>query len=232
MLQTQNYDDVCDVQRLDTRSIQALLQSGKLENCRDVLNAYLEQVQFQRLHSLMLRLYVGMDVYIVARSFSRNLGITNTQFTARFGSIDDISVKLQTLESTESFLGSMIEQCILWRIQSVSESMHAVIRNAKEYIDSHYMDDDLSLSSVARAVGLSPTYLSALFKREMRLNFSDYLTNVRIEKAKELLCCTSKMIYEVAFEAGFRDYRYFSQIFKKHTGLTPRQFQSSANVCT
>lgn len=232
MLQTQNYDDVCDVQRLDTRSIQALLQSGKLENCRDVLNAYLEQVQFQRLHSLMLRLYVGMDVYIVARSFSRNLGITNTQFTARFGSIDDISVKLQTLESTERFLGSMIEQCILWRIQSVSESMHAVIRNAKEYIDSHYMDDDLSLSSVARTVGLSPTYLSALFKREMRLNFSDYLTNVRIEKAKELLCCTSKMIYEVAFEAGFRDYRYFSQIFKKHTGLTPRQFQSSANVCT
>ena len=112
MIQTQSTDDACDVQRLDTRALQALLQSGKLEKCRDVLNAYLDQVQFQHLHSLMLRLYVGMDVYIVARSFSRNLGITNMQFTARFGSIDDISGKLQTTESTMDFLGNMIEQCI------------------------------------------------------------------------------------------------------------------------
>lgn len=232
MLQTQSTDDACDVRRLDTRALKALLQSGKLEKCREVLNAYLEQVQFQHLHSLMLRLYVGMDVYIVARSFSRNLGITNTQFTARFGSIDDISGKLQTTESTMDFLGAMIEQCIRWRIASASESTHAVIRNAKEFIDENYMDDNLSLSAVAKAVGLSPTYLSALFKREMRQNFSDYLTNVRIEKAKELLCCTSKMIYEVAYESGFRDYRYFSQIFKKHTGLTPRQFQNNANLTT
>lgn len=232
MLQTQSNEDACDVQRLDIRPLQALLQSGRLENCREVLNTYLEQVQFQRLRSLMLRLYVGMDIYIVARSFSRDLGISNAQFNSRFGSIDDISSQLQTVDSTVDYLGSMIEQCIRWRIESVSDSSRSVVRNAKEYIDENYMDDDLSLSAVAKAVGLSPTYLSALFKREMHQNFSDYLTSVRIAKAKELLCCTSKMIYEIAYESGFRDYRYFSQIFKKHTGLTPRQFQNSANIAT
>lgn len=232
MVQTLSIDDACDVQRLDIRPLQALLQSGRLENCREVLNAYLDQVHFTRLRSLMLRLYVGMDVYIEARSFSRRLGVSNTQFNSRFGTIDDISAKLQTVDGTVDYLSCMIEQCIRWRIETVSDSSHSVIRNAKAFIDENYMDEELSLSAVAKAVGLSPTYLSALFKREMHQNFSDYLTNVRIEKAKELLCCTSKMIYEIAYEAGFRDYRYFSQIFKKHTGLTPRQFQNSANIST
>ena len=91
------------------------------------------------------------------------------------------------------------------------------------------MDENISLRSVAEAVGLSPSYLSALFKREIGQNLSEYLTNVRIRRSKELLCCTSKMIYEIAYAVGFRDYRYFSQIFKKYTGQTPRQFQSTAN---
>ena len=89
------------------------------------------------------------------------------------------------------------------------------------------MHDDISLTAVAYAVGLSPTYLSALFKRETGQKLSEYLNLVRIRRSKELLSCTSKMIYEVAFEVGFQDYRYFSQIFKKYTGLTPRQFQNS-----
>jgi two-component system response regulator YesN len=91
------------------------------------------------------------------------------------------------------------------------------------------MDGDLSLRAVAEAVGLSPSYFSAAFKREMKENFSDYLTKVRIRRAKELLCCTTKLIYEIAYDVGFRDYRYFSQIFKKQTGQTPRQFQNSTN---
>ena len=67
-------------------------------------------------------------------------------------------------------------------------------------------------------------------KKESGENLSEYLTRVRIHHSKELLCCTSKLISEIAYDVGYRDYRYFSQIFKKHTGLTPRQFQSMANV--
>ena len=98
-----------------------------------------------------------------------------------------------------------------------------------EYIEAHYMQNDLTLNCVAHEVGLSPTYFSSLFKKETGKCFSDYLNHVRIEQAKRLLCCTSKMIYEIAFEVGFQDYRYFSQIFKKYTGQTPRQFKNAAN---
>ncbi|MBR5371483.1 MAG: helix-turn-helix domain-containing protein [Oscillospiraceae bacterium] len=221
----------CDVSRINTQKIEHLLQSGKLESCRETVELFLQEINFRSLESLMLRLYVTMDIYIAARSFSREIGIENELFVARFGSIDEISGKMQTVDGTTQFLHEMLEQCIHWRIEAASGGGNEIITRAKEYIDRNYMNEDLSLRIVADTVGLSPSYLSAVFKREMKQNFSEYLTEVRIRHAKELLCCTSKLIYEVAYAVGFRDYRYFGQIFKKQTGQTPRQFQSSTNVC-
>ena len=170
-----------------------------------------------------------MDVYLAARNVAHEFGISSEEFAGSFGSIDDISAKMQTVEATADYLQGMIAQCIRWRIASVSENGNSVIRKAKEYIDNNYMDEDISLNKVAENVGLTPTYLSALFKKETKQNFTDYVTLLRITRAKELLCCTKKLISEIAFEVGFRDYRYFSQIFKKQTGMTPRQFQNSTN---
>ena len=78
-------------------------------------------------------------------------------------------------------------------------------------------------------MNFTPTYFSSLFKKEMGVNFVTYLTEIRVEKAKTLLCCTNKKVYEIAYEVGFGDYRYFSQIFKKHTGLTPQEFKAQKN---
>ena len=220
----------CDVSRIDTQKIEQLLQSGRLDTCRDMVEEILQEICFRSLESLMLRLYVTMDIYIAARSFSRELGIGNELFVECFGSIDEISKQMQTVDGTISFLQDIIEQCIRWRIDAAASAGSEIITKAKSYIDDNYMDEDLSLRTVADEVGLSPSYLSAVFKRETKQNFSDYLTSVRICHAKELLCCTSKLIYEVAYAVGFRDYRYFGQIFKKQTGQTPRQFQSNTNV--
>ena len=223
--------DDCDVRRLDTAQIDGLLRYGRLESCRDVLEEYLEQVHFRQMKSLMLRLYVGMDVYIAARRVTSDFGIPAEQFVSRFGSIDEISGKLQTIDSTTEYLHTLIEQCIRWRIESATENGNDLVKKAKSYMDANYMNEDISLKTTAEYVGLSPTYLSALFKREMKRNFTEYLTEIRIRKAKELLCSTSKLICEIAYEVGFRDYRYFSQIFKKQTGQTPRKFQADVNIC-
>ena len=229
MTQIQNTADCCDVKHLDTEMIVGLMRHGSLEKCHDSVEQYLEQIRFRKLESLMLRLYIGMDLYIAARSFAGEVGVSGSEFSARFGTIDGISDKLQTTDGTTSLLHDMVEQCIRWRIAYAADSGNNIVKKAKTYIGETYMHDDLSLPQIASAVGLSPSYLSAVFKREMKQNLSDYLTKVRIQHAKELLCCSARMIYEVAYEVGFRDYRYFSQIFKRHTGLTPRQFQAQAN---
>ena len=231
MKPTPTTEDCCDVKHLDTEKITALLQCGTLESCRAVVDDYLNQIHFREMESLMLRLYIGMDIYIVARSFAKEIGVSSTEFNTSFGTIDEIAARLQTADDTTEVLHQIVAQCIRWRIGRAADAGNNVIRKAKEYIDANYMHDDLSLKQVAYEVGLSPSYLSAVFKRDMKLNFSDYLTKVRIQHSKELLCCSARMIYEVAYEVGFRDYRYFSQIFKKHTGQTPRQFQNTANLC-
>lgn len=214
------------IRRLDIKRIDAILRSGTLEDCRSELDEALDEVGFRALRSLVLRLYVATDIYLAARSFTEELGISEEEFTGQFGNVDDIEENLRTVDGTTCYLYQIVEQCIRWRRTSARESGGDPVRSAVEYIDQNYMHDDISLSAVAYAVGLSPTYLSALFKRETGQKLSEYLNLVRIRRSKELLCCTSKMIYEVAFEVGFQDYRYFSQIFKKYTGQTPRQFQN------
>ncbi|MBP1536145.1 MAG: helix-turn-helix domain-containing protein, partial [Ruminococcus sp.] len=147
-----------------------------------------------------------------------------------FGGIDDIGIKMASVEGTVGFLHELLVQCVRWRIGKCRENGNCVVKNARDYIDANYMSGELSLTNVADAVGISPAYLSSLFKKETGSNLSEYITRVRIDKSKELLCCTSKLVYEIAFEVGFQDYRYFSQIFKKCTGQTPRQFQNTANL--
>ncbi|MBR3420846.1 MAG: helix-turn-helix transcriptional regulator [Ruminococcus sp.] len=227
----ENKDIIQEVKRIDIKSIEELLQSGRLEDCGEKLDEILDEVNFSQIGSLVIRLYVCMDIYVAAHTFAEKIGISNECFYEHFGIADDIASKLTETEDTVVFLHKMIYDCIMWRIESAKESGKSVIASAREYIDNNYMNDELSLLVVAEAVGLSPSYLSAQFKKKYGQNLSEYIASARISRARELLCCTSKMIYEIAYDVGFRDYRYFSQIFKKYTGQTPRQFQNSANIC-
>lgn len=168
-----------------------------------------------------------MDIYISARTFTRELCVPYEEFTNRFGKIDDIELKLTTLTSTFDFFLGMLEQCVIWRIECSREDSNTAIKKAKEYIAKNYHHEWISLGSVADAVNLSHTYFSSTFKKDVGTSFVDYLTRVRLDKAKELLCCTSMQVSEIAYKVGFKDYRYFSQIFKKFIGQTPSCFKAS-----
>lgn len=97
---------------------------------------------------------------------------------------------------------------------------------AKEYIKRNYGKDSLSLKKIADYLYLSPSYLSAIFKSELGINYNDFVTKVRIEKAKELLRITDKKVYTIAEDIGYGNIHYFSRIFKKTTGFTPLQYRN------
>ncbi|AZN39235.1 response regulator transcription factor [Paenibacillus albus] len=93
-----------------------------------------------------------------------------------------------------------------------------------EYIEANYQTD-LSLSSVAEQVGLHPNYVSYLFKKETGMNVLAYIHQLRVVKAKELIVKRPNLpLSEVAVLTGFENPRHFYKVFKKHTGMTPRQF--------
>lgn len=99
-----------------------------------------------------------------------------------------------------------------------------IVQKAVSYIDTHY-HESLRLEHVAAYVGLNPSYFSTIFKRELKINFSNYLTQKRIEEACRLLLQSNHSLSDIAFEVGFENQSYFSQIFREHTGMTPKEYR-------
>jgi len=105
-----------------------------------------------------------------------------------------------------------------------NRSIKLVLRKAVDFLHAHY-HEQISLNEVAEHAFVSTYYISRMFKRETGKNFVDYLNDIRIEKAKELLKDVSLKNYEVAEKVGIPDAHYFSRLFKKHVGLTPTEFR-------
>lgn len=99
-----------------------------------------------------------------------------------------------------------------------------VITRAQEYIRQNFRRD-LALEEVAQKAGISPYYFSKLFKEEVGMNFTEYLTGLRIDMAKELLLNRELSIKQVCVDSGYANPNYFSRIFKKWTGITPTEFR-------
>jgi len=124
----------------------------------------------------------------------------------------------QTLEAIMLESLSLIE---------AGDGSHIYVNNAIQYIQLHYREP-LSLENVANACNLSASYLSSLFSKVLGTTFIGYVQSVRIEKAKELLRTTTLKVYEVAYQIGYDDEKYFSQVFRKAEGISPSQFRTQS----
>jgi two-component system response regulator YesN len=102
-----------------------------------------------------------------------------------------------------------------------------IIHKAKTFIYENYFKSDISLNSVAEYVNLSPNHLSMVFSQETGLTFIEYLTKLRIAKAKIMLKSTNMRTSEIAFKVGYNDPHYFSNVFKKAVGCAPTNFREN-----
>ena len=87
------------------------------------------------------------------------------------------------------------------------------------------MSEEVSLNTVSASVNMSPSYFSSVFSKESGKTFVEYLTEVRMEKAKEMLMCSSLKTSEIGYEVGYKDPHYFSYIFKKTQGCSPKEYR-------
>jgi two-component system response regulator YesN len=98
-----------------------------------------------------------------------------------------------------------------------------VVENVKKYIKEH-ITQKLSLNDIAALYGISPNYLSALFKKYNNCGYSEYITEQKIAKAKRMLTEDNMKVYEVADALGFESAFYFSKVFKKVAGISPSEY--------
>lgn len=110
------------------------------------------------------------------------------------------------------------------KVPETKVQTNQIVERAVEYIKEHYMEN-ITLNEVAEKVGISSGYLSTLFHQNLQCGFIDYLNGVRIERA----CCYLEQnyfkTYEIAYRVGFRDEKYFSKVFKKLKGMTPKEYR-------
>lgn len=95
---------------------------------------------------------------------------------------------------------------------------------ALDYMREHYADTELGLNQICEYLNISTSRFSSIFKESTGMTFIEALSNIRMEKAKQLLCQTKLKNYEIAEKVGFSDPHYFSIAFKKATGMTPKEF--------
>ena len=140
--------------------------------------------------------------------------------------------KLNTIENTQTLLACFNDQLLnLAQMFStdIASSDSPIILRLCRYIDDHYMED-LSLKSLSEELTMNPQYISKLFKTTKGITFSDYLTDVRISKAKHLLLESSDSISEIGLSVGYNDPNYFTRAFKKHEAITPKQYRVKASL--
>ncbi|WP_273716943.1 response regulator [Alkalihalobacillus pseudalcaliphilus] len=99
------------------------------------------------------------------------------------------------------------------------------IYKIKQYIIEH-SEQDISLETLGRKVNLSPIYISKMFKEKLKMNYIDFLTECRINKAKKMLADIDKSIKEIAIEVGYHDPNYFSKVFKKVCHISPKEYRN------
>lgn len=132
----------------------------------------------------------------------------------------------RSLDEIEIWLKEMCRQAVKDVADTRRDISRKQMEEAAEYIHRNFDDTALSVKTVCSRIFMSASYFSSLFKAHTGKTFVEYVTGVRMEKAKELLKHSSMKTYEIATKTGYQDAQYFSVLFKKYTGDTPTEYRN------
>ena len=215
-----------DVNALNPAILQKFLSNGLQEETENFVKDYFYAIGQEPMESLVFRNYVILNVRFSVISFIKGLGCdTNEMESADTEEV--LAESGKNMESAIAYAKKMISQAIEIRDQNSGNKNRSILKTAVDFIDSHYMEEDISLNTVANVANVSSNHFSALFSQNMGQTFIEYLTSLRMNKAKELLRCTGMRSSEIAGEIGYKDAHYFSYLFKKTQGMTPSDYRKA-----
>lgn len=215
-----------DVNALNPAILQKFLSNGLQEETENFVKDYFYAIGQEPMESLVFRNYVILNVRFSVLSFLKSLGCDTEEMEPE-NTEEILAESGKNIESAITYAKKMISQAITIRDQNSGNKNRSILKNAVDFIDEHYMDEDISLNTAANVANVSSNHFSALFSQNMGQTFIEYLTTLRMNKAKELLRCTGMRSSEIAGEVGYKDAHYFSYLFKKTQGMTPSEYRKA-----
>ena len=229
----QNVDTLDDIEITSfgeiekTRTMfEKFLNNGAEDEIDEFVDVYINELPEENLKSVLTRQYIIMDAYIVMMSFCEKIEGIEGEMQAQSEELKNSMKTIQTLEEIKNYIRMLLKKIIGVRDTISGRRYSDIIEIAKDQIRKTYMSDEISLNTIAAEVGMSPSYFSSIFSKEMGKTFVEYLTEIRMDRAKELLMCSSMKTSEIGYEVGYKDPHYFSYIFKKTQNCTPKEFRA------
>ena len=213
-----------DVNALNPAILQKFLSNGIQEETENFVKDYFYAIGQEPMESLVFRNYVILNVRFSVITFLKGLGC-DTEGMEPENTEEILAESGKNIESAIAYAEKMVSQAITIRDQNSGNKNCSILKTAVDFIESHYMEEEISLNTVANVANVSANHFSALFSQNMGQTFIEYLTSLRMNKAKELLRCTGMRSSEIAGEIGYKDAHYFSYLFKKTQGMTPSDYR-------
>lgn len=214
-----------DMTKLSRDIVPNFLRNGSVPEVRYFVEEYIEACG-NNFESLLFRQYILMDVYLAVNEFLNQLDIDQEQVVKELGDAKAMQPCTGSEEAAATYARDLLKKAIVLRTACSQKKYRQVLDKAKEYILGHYKDENISLNVVASCVNISPNHFSTIFSQEIGITFVEYLTKVRMEAARELLLKTDYRTSEIGYQVGYKDPHYFSYLFKKIHGITPKAFRS------
>jgi two-component system, response regulator YesN len=214
--------------KINKSAVENYLRCGVKEDFADFFDTFIRPLGEAALKSYMVKNYLVMDIVLTTAKFVTELGGNIDKIIPDLNTIEAVLAEAKTFEQFREQIQKILIGALMFRDSQASSQHVLMLRRVHEYIDQHYSDPNLSLNEVATQVNLSPSHFSTVFSQETGQTFKEYLTEIRIRKAKELLRSTALRSSEISYQIGYSDPHYFSYVFRKQTGLSPKEYRQQA----
>jgi two-component system, response regulator YesN len=216
--------------KIDKHAVENFLRTAVKEDFDSFFDVYIQPLSETALKSFHVKNYLFMDILLAAAKFVSELGGELELVIPALHSIEADFMNISNIGQLREQLRQILASVLAYRDHQNTSQYWQVIQLAREYIDHHFTDPNLSLNRVAAHVNLSPSYFSVVYSQETGQTFKEYLTEIRIKTAKELLRMTNLGSTEISYRVGYSDPHYFSHVFGKHSGVSPKEFRKMAKV--
>lgn len=214
-----------NISNMDRKLLEDFLKVGDVDEAGLFLDTYFEKIGIKNHSSLIFRQYLMVDMFFCVSKFLEKLGGSSQEIVNKFGDVEEIKARVHSSSQMCQYMKELFTEAIKLRDSLSQDKYSRLLEEAKQYVKQNYANNEISLNMVASHVGISPSYFSTIFRQETGHSFTEYLTEMRMEKARELLRCTNKKTAEISFDVGYKDSHYFSYIFKKTQGVTPKEYR-------